>query len=94
MRKNKKNYKGSVNKVEQVTLPVSDTVPAPGNFSAGVLNLHGQGLPVLDSTELISSLGAGTAKDVVSVLQAPVPGQDAGMTTSGTGQGQNGQNSQ
>jgi len=62
--------------VEQVTLPVSDTVPAPGNYSVGVLNLHGKGLPVVDSTDLISTMGAGTAEDIASVLKAPVPGND------------------
>lgn len=80
MPKNKKDYRGKKNKgkVEQVTLPVSDTVPAPGNFSAGVLNLHGEGLSVLDSTDLIDTTGAGTAKDVPSALQAPIPSQRSG----------------
>lgn len=63
-------------KQKKYTLPVSDTVPGPGTYTAGVLNLYGKGLPVVDSTDLISNMGSGTAEDIASVLQAPVPGRD------------------
>ena len=59
---------------ETVTLPVSDTVPAPGSYSVKVINFWGEGLPVVDSTDLIDTTGAGTAHDEVSTLQAPEPG--------------------
>jgi hypothetical protein len=75
--------------IEQVTLPVSDTVPGPGNYTAGVVNLHGPGLPVIDSTDLISSMGAGTAEDIPSVLQTPVPGRDFGESTKTEDKGSN-----
>lgn len=61
---------------ETVTLPVSDTVPAPGSYSVKVINFQGEGLPVVDSTDLIDTTGAGTAHDEVSTPQAPEPGTE------------------
>jgi len=63
-------------KKTKVTLPISDTVPGPGSYTAEVLNLNGEGLPVVNATDLIETTGAGTAKDVDSVSQAPSPGKD------------------
>lgn len=58
-----------------VTLPVSDTVPAPGNYTVEVLNMDGDGLPVVNGTDLIDSIDSGAARDVSSTLQAPNPGR-------------------
>lgn len=62
---------------KKLTLPVSDTVPGPGNFTVKILNMEGDGVPVVNATDLVESLGAGTAKDVSSVLMAPEPGTDS-----------------
>lgn len=60
----------------RLKLPVSDTVPAPGTYTVEVLNMEGDGLPVVDRTDLIETTGAGTAKDIASALQAPESGRD------------------
>lgn len=59
------------NKKIVVTLPVSDTVPGPGNYTVEVLNMNGTGIPVVDATDLTDSPGAGTAQDISSTEQAP-----------------------
>lgn len=54
-----------------VTLPISDTIPGPGNYTVEVLNMNGPAMPVIDATDLIDSFGAGTTKDISSTEQAP-----------------------
>lgn len=65
------NNKEGRNKKIVVTIPVSDTVPGPGNYTLEVLNMNGTEFPVVDETDLIDSLGAGTAQDISSTEQAP-----------------------
>lgn len=67
-------------KKTKVTLPISDTVPGPGSYTVEVLNLNGEGLPVVNAIDLIETTGAGTAKDVNSVSQVPSPGKDNAET--------------
>lgn len=65
------NKKGEKEDKIKVTLPVSDTVPGPGNYLVEILNMNGSAMPVVDGTDLIDSLGAGTAQDISSTEQAP-----------------------
>lgn len=60
----------------KVTLPVSDTVPAPGNYTVRVLNMSGGETPVVNATDLVNNMGSGTAKDEASALLAPEPGRN------------------
>lgn len=62
--------------LQEVTLPVSDTVPGPGTFHARVLHLNDGETPVVVGIERDSWIGAGTALDVASSLKAPVPGKE------------------
>lgn len=59
---------------EDVTLPVSDTVPGPGTFQARVLHTDDGEIPTIVGVERDNWIGAGTAQDVTSSLKAPVPG--------------------
>ncbi len=66
-----KGHKGKAG--SKVTLPFGDTVPAPGSYEAGVLNMENGEMPVVDTTGLVDAMGAGTAEDKGSVTQAPLP---------------------
>jgi hypothetical protein len=65
---------------ENVTLPVSDTVPGPGTVQVRVLHLSDdEGDPTVVGIERDNWIGAGTAEDVVSSLKAPVPGKEPSL---------------
>jgi len=61
---------------ENVTFPVSDTVPGPGTVQARVLHLSDGETPTVVGIERDNWIGAGTAEDVVSSLKAPIPGKE------------------
>lgn len=64
------NVLGNKEKIT-VTLPVSDTIPGPANYTVEILNMNGPGIPVINATDLIDSFGGGTAEDIGSTEQAP-----------------------
>ncbi|PKM82537.1 MAG: hypothetical protein CVU89_03265 [Firmicutes bacterium HGW-Firmicutes-14] len=62
-------------KVEKLTLPISDTIPGPGTFEAGIIgDKHSASeIPSVETENAADYIGHGTADDIPSTMQAPKP---------------------